>query len=56
MRRIAIILGVLFGLTSQLAADSSGALVVATCGTLPLAYSVGSTRALTIDTNGLVCV
>ena len=40
---------------SAVRADSSGALVVTTCGTLPLAYSVGSTRQLTVNTNGLVC-
>lgn len=37
-------------------ADSSGALVVTTCGTLPLAYAAGSTRQLTVNTSGLVCL
>lgn len=36
-------------------ADTGGALVVTTCGTLPLAYAVGSTRSLTVNTNGQVC-
>ena len=34
---------------------SSGALVVQTCGVLPLAYAIGSTRQLTLDTNGNTC-
>lgn len=37
------------------AQGSGGALVVATCGTLPIAYSVGATRALTVNVNGQVC-
>lgn len=34
---------------------SSGALVVQTCGTLPQAYAAGSTRSVTVDTNGNLC-
>lgn len=37
------------------AQGSSGAKVVATCGTLPQAYAVGATRQLTVNTNGQVC-
>ncbi len=33
----------------------SGALVVATCGTLPGTYAVGATRSLTVNINGQVC-
>jgi hypothetical protein len=40
------------GLKAQ---GSGGALVVATCGTLPGAYAVGATRRLTVNTNGQVC-
>lgn len=32
-----------------------GALVVQTCGTLPTAFAVGSTRSLTVDVNGVTC-
>jgi len=31
------------------------ATVVQTCGTLPQPYTVGSTRPVTVDTNGQVC-
>lgn len=37
------------------ASSSSGALVVATCGTLPGTYTPGATRALTVNINGQVC-
>jgi hypothetical protein len=40
---------------SAQAQGSGGAFVVATCGTLPLAYAVGATRSLTVNTNGQVC-
>ena len=36
-------------------ADTSGALVLATCGSLPLAYAVGTTRSMTLNVNGQVC-
>ena len=32
-----------------------GALVVATCGTLAQNFAVGSTRQITVNTNGQVC-
>ena len=37
------------------AAQAQEALVVATCGTLPLAYAPGGPRPLTVDTNGRLC-
>lgn len=37
------------------AQTGGGALVVTTCGTLPLAYIAGATRQLTVNTNGQVC-
>lgn len=37
------------------AAQAQDALVVATCGTLPLAYAPGATRLLTVDTTGKLC-
>ena len=36
--------------------SGGGALVVASCGTLPQAYAVGSTRQPTVTTNGITCV
>ena len=36
-------------------ADNGGALVVATCGVLPLVFAVGSTRSLTVNTSGQIC-
>lgn len=36
-------------------ACAQDALVVQTCGTLPLAYAPGSNRLLTVDTNGRLC-
>ena len=40
-------------LRSQAGGD---ALVVATCGTLPQPYAVGSTRQPTVNTAGVTCV
>lgn len=37
------------------AQSAGGALVVQTCGTLPQAFTVGSTRSLTVDVNGNTC-
>lgn len=37
------------------AAHAQDALVVQTCGTLPLAYAPGATRLLTVDTTGKLC-
>ena len=53
MRWVLVLLFV--GMASGLRADTGGALVVATCGTLPIQYAVGSTRSLTVNTNGQVC-
>lgn len=37
-------------------ADSgSGALVVSTCGSVPKAFAAGSTRSITVNTQGQVC-
>ena len=62
MKKIAIPLAVLavsaLWLTAYLQnsrAQTSGATVVATCGTLPQAYVAGTTRNLTVNTNGQVC-
>lgn len=45
-----------FSLVGHLRAQTgSGALVVSACGTLPKAYPVGSTRQVTVNTNGQVC-
>jgi hypothetical protein len=40
---------------SARAQTGGGALVVTTCGTPPLAFTVGATRQLTVNTNGQVC-
>jgi hypothetical protein len=37
------------------AQSGGGALVVTTCGTLPQAFVPGSTRSLTVNTNGVLC-
>lgn len=62
MKRIAFLLALTFFTVWSIVANrdlkaqgSGGALVVVTCGTLPLAYTAGSTRALTVNTNGQVC-
>ena len=36
-------------------AQAGGALVVTTCGALPSAFSVGSTRSFTLNTSGQIC-
>lgn len=36
-------------------AQSGGARVVSACGTLGQTYAVGSTRQVTVDTNGVLC-
>ncbi len=38
-----------------LCTSADAALVVTTCGTLPQAYTAGSTRPLTVDTTGKLC-
>jgi len=43
-------------LATSLKADGGGAYVVATCGTLPVAYAVGSTRSITVNTSGQACL
>lgn len=45
-----LVVGILYAYAQQ-----GGALVVTTCGTLPQAFAVGSTRTLTVDTNGNLC-
>jgi len=46
----------LAALSARLQAQTgNGAKVVAVCGTLPQAYTAGSTRQLTVDVNGQVC-
>lgn len=55
MLRIVIIIALVCISSVSPRADTGGALVVATCGTLPQAYAVGSTRSLTVNTNGQVC-
>lgn len=35
--------------------SSDAALVVATCGTAPITYTVGQVRQITVDTSGKVC-
>lgn len=52
MRKILL---ALFGLLLSASAYAQDALVVQTCGTLPLAYSPGATRLLTVDVNGKMC-
>lgn len=54
---LSLALWLLIGLVVHLARaqSSSGALVVTTCGTLLQAYTVGSTRTITVDTNGNTC-
>lgn len=52
MRRL---LAALLLFASLGAASAQDALVVTTCGTMPLAYSAGATRQLTVDINGKLC-
>lgn len=54
MKRL-LIVATAFFLAAQARADNVEALVVATCGTVPVTYAVGSTRQVTVDTNGQVC-
>lgn len=49
------LLAALFLVASFGIAAAQDALVVAVCGTLPLAYSPGATRLLTVDVNGKLC-
>lgn len=56
MRYLFIAGAILLGLLIPSSAQQGGALVVATCGTLPQAYAVGSVRQLTINTSGLLCL
>lgn len=53
MIRLAAALVVIFCLC--MSAQAQDALVVQTCGTLPQAYAVGSTRQPTVDANGRLC-
>src|ERR1035441_3252017 len=59
LSRLSGIALLLFGLCwpamAQIGPGGSGALVVAVCGTLPLAYKAGATVALTQDVNGNLC-
>ena len=57
-KAIGLALALLFasGLFVDLSRAQSGALVVQTCGTLPLAYKPGATRSNTVDVNGNACV
>lgn len=52
---ILALLTVLLLAGNKLKADSGGALVVATCGSLPKAFAAGSTRSITVNTQGQVC-
>lgn len=53
----ALVMGtsIYIGARAQAGGARGGALVVATCGTLPQAYVAGSTRTWTVNTNGQVC-
>lgn len=51
MRRIAI--ASLFLVLTSISGDA--ATVVTTCGTVPVAYPVGSTQPVTVNTNGQLC-
>lgn len=37
------------------AVPSNAALVVATCGTVPITYTAGQVRQITVDTTGKIC-
>ncbi len=50
-----ILAALLFMALSLPAHAQTGALVVTTCGTLPLAYAPGATRPVTINVNGQLC-
>lgn len=52
MKKVLLTLALLFASASAHAQD---ALVVTTCGTLPLAYTAGATRQPTVDVNGNTC-
>ncbi len=54
MKRFLFALWLLFGFVLPAQAQT-GALVVTTCGTLPLAYAPGATRPVTINVNGQLC-
>lgn len=54
MKYILGLLGLLLCLSGT-PAKAQDALVVQTCGTLPLAYAPGATRLLTVDVNGKMC-
>lgn len=51
MRKIMLALALMLPLMTS----ADAATVVATCGTLPQSYVVGTTRPITVDTNGQVC-
>ena len=56
MKKLLVAMFFVVACASLLKADTgSGALVVLTCGTLPLQFAVGATRSLTVNTNGQVC-
>lgn len=52
---LALVLLVMWGVYAN-AQSGSGALVVASCGTVPVTYAVGSTRQITVNTSGQVCL
>lgn len=57
MRNFIVRLALVFLFLAPVAARAQGnALVVTTCGTLPLAYTAGSQRPPTIDVNGVNCI
>lgn len=55
MKRLLALLAFLLILPTAALAQS-GALVVATCGTLPQSYKTGATRPLVVDVNGNICI
>lgn len=49
------LLGVFIALASLVPVEAQEARVVSACGSLPVAYAVGSTQFMTVDINGRVC-
>lgn len=50
------LIGAIFALALSSFAHAQDAMVVQTCGTVPSPYSVGSSRLMTVDVNGRLCL
>lgn len=52
MRKLSLSIALLL----PLCVSADAATVVTTCGSTPVPYTAGSTRPVTVDTNGQMCV